>query len=82
MREWLKSARKKRKISAAEMAESLGYSVAGYYYIESGKRQKHLNIDIVSRLSEKLGMPIEDIMREERIREDLRLYEYRNGQRV
>lgn len=68
-REWLRKARHAKRLTADEMAAALGCTPGGYYRIETGNRRSLLDLDTASRLAEKLGMTIEDVIAEERKRE-------------
>lgn len=57
MRGWLKTTRNEKGITMAEMAEMLGISESYYCLIESGERQKKMDIELLIRLSSTLGIP-------------------------
>lgn len=71
-REWLQKARRKAGISATEMGAACGYSMSGWYYIESGKRKKRLDMDTASQIAQKLGMTLDEVFAEEKKREQQR----------
>ena len=63
MRGWLREHREKEGITQAEMAKKLDISEGYYSYIESGDRQKRMDITLVSKLSAILGIPIQQIVK-------------------
>ena len=65
MRTWLRKARKARKVSAAEMADAVGYTETGYYRIETGERQERLELETAAKIGEKLDMTLDEILAEE-----------------
>lgn len=65
MREWLKAARKERGLTMAELGAKLNISESYYSQIESGSRQKNMDISLVRALSEALGLSIKDIVEKE-----------------
>ena len=65
MRDWLKVARKERGLTMAEMGAKLNISESYYSQIESGGRQKNMDISLVRSLSEALGIPIKVIVEKE-----------------
>ncbi|MBQ1314484.1 MAG: helix-turn-helix transcriptional regulator [Clostridia bacterium] len=58
MREWLGPARMAKGLSQAEMAEKLGISESYYSCIEAGKRQKKMDITLVTKLAVVLELPL------------------------
>ena len=52
-------------MSQEEVAKIMGISQNYYSYIESGDRQKDLNLSIVHELSKALGLTVEQILEEE-----------------
>lgn len=58
MRDWLKPARIERGLSPADMAKALDISENYYFAIESGRRQRKMDITLVSKLSGVLKMPL------------------------
>lgn len=63
MRGWLREHREKEGITQAEMAKKLDISEGYYSYIESGDRQKRMDITLVSKLSAIFGIPIQQIVK-------------------
>jgi|GEM_PF-6129871 len=52
-------------MSQEEVAKIIGISQNYYSYIESGYRQKDLNLSLVHDLSKALGLTVEQILEEE-----------------
>jgi transcriptional regulator with XRE-family HTH domain len=65
MREWLKTARREKKLTMKDMAAALGISESYYCAIENGERQKRLDIMVASTLAEVLGVSVAEIIRRE-----------------
>lgn len=65
MREWLKTARREKKLTMKDMAAALGISESYYCAIENGERQKRLDIMVASTLAEVLGVSVAEIIRQE-----------------
>lgn len=65
MREWLKTARKAKGLTMAELGAKLNISESYYSQIEAGTRQKNMDISLVRALSEALGLSIKDIVEKE-----------------
>jgi len=61
MREWLKGQRLKQNLTQAQVAEKMGISESYYAFIESGERQKKMDIVVVSKLADILDMSIQEI---------------------
>ena len=61
-RSYLKKFREEHGIKAADMAKALGLSESYYSLIESGKRQKPMDITLVSRISVATGLSIGEIV--------------------
>ena len=66
MRQWMKEMREKNGITQAQMGEQLDISEAYYSYIESGDRQKNLDLTLAAKLSVIFGIPIQQIVEFER----------------
>lgn len=62
MREWLAEERKKRGMTQLEVANEIGISEGYYSYIESGERQKKMDIIIATKLSVVFGIPVDRIV--------------------
>ena len=63
-REWLKALRGDRP--TAEVAAQMGITKQYYNYIENGKRQKKMDIQLCEKISEIFGVPIATIIEYER----------------
>lgn len=61
MREWLKEKRTERGLTMKQMAAQLEITESYYSLIESGERQKKMDISFAKKLSEILDMPAECI---------------------
>lgn len=66
MRGWLRNARTRKGLSMLELAKMLHISESYYSMIESGNRQKRMDIVFASALSVALNIPIETILDLER----------------
>lgn len=62
MREWMKEKRTEKGLTMRETAEKLDISEAYYSYIESGERQKNMDITLVAKLSVIFSLPIQQIV--------------------
>lgn len=67
MRDYLKQCREKIGLTQLEIAKKLDISESYYCLIEKGERQKKLEIDIVSKLSEILSVSIKWIIEQEKL---------------
>lgn len=65
MRDWLKEKRTERGMTMAEMAKRLDLSESYYSKIESGDRQRKMDIRLVSKLCKILDISIEEIISKE-----------------
>ena len=63
MRGWLKEARTEKGLSMKQMGEKLDVSESYYSLIESGQRQKTMDITLVSKISSALGVSVAEIVR-------------------
>lgn len=61
MREWLKEKRQAAGLTMAQMAEKIGVTESSYSKIESGERQKRMDIDIAQLLASAFGLTVDDI---------------------
>lgn len=61
MRNWLKDARLEKGLTMKQIGEKLNITESYYCAIESGVRQKNMDISLVSGLSVILGIPIAEI---------------------
>lgn len=64
-RDYLIAYRNSNGIKAADMAKRLGLSESYYSQIENGKRQKKMDIALVSVISAVTGIPIAEIIERE-----------------
>lgn len=62
MRGWLEKERAKAGLTQAELAKKLDLTESYYSRIESGERQKKMDVTLVAKLSAVLGIPIVDII--------------------
>ena len=62
MRDWLREARQKAGKTMAEVADELEISESYYCLIESGDRQKRMDITLVAKLSKIFSMGIQQIV--------------------
>lgn len=61
MREYLVELRNRKGLSQQDVADKLGITRQYYQMIESGERQKHLDLSLAGRLAALLGVTIMDI---------------------
>lgn len=61
MREWLKEKRQAAGLTMAQMAEKIGVTESSYSKIESGERQKRMDIEIARLLASAFGVTVDDI---------------------
>ena len=62
MRDWLMKIREEHGMTQLEVAKKLDISESYYSYIESGERQKKMDIALASKLSVVFSVPIERIV--------------------
>ena len=62
MRDCLKKKRKEKGMTAKEVSDKLNISESYYSYIESGERQKKMDVTLVQKLSTVLDIPVEEIV--------------------
>ena len=65
MRTWLKNQRIRNKFTQNEISKKLDISQNYYSSIENGERQKDLDLSLVVKLAEILGVSINYIIEEE-----------------
>lgn len=70
MREWLKEARLARKLTQKQMADAVGVTEAYYSLIESGDRQKKIDLTLALRLGTALGLSIDEVAKFEEANND------------
>lgn len=61
MRDWLTKARTEKGLTMKQMGEKLDITESYYSMIESGTRQKKMDLTLVAKLSTVLGIPIAEI---------------------
>lgn len=66
MRQWLKEAREKLNMSQQDVATKINITRQYYQQIEAGDRQQKMDITLMTKLSDCLGVPITDIVEHER----------------
>lgn len=69
MREWLKAMRSEKQLTMKEMGNRLGISESYYCAIESGERQKKMDVSLAASLAEIFCVPISEIVAREQIRD-------------
>ena len=62
MRDWLLEARRNKGMTQLDLAKKLDISEGYYSFIESGDRQKKMDIALAAKLSVILEIPIETII--------------------
>lgn len=62
MRDWLRDARLKQKLTQKQVANAIGVSEAYYSMIESGNRQKDMNVCVAIKLGNVLGLSLQEIV--------------------
>lgn len=65
-RMWLKMLRTKKGLSQKETADLLGISQTYYGYIESGERQKDLNMSLIGKISKVFDVSVDYIFEQEK----------------
>ena len=63
MREWLKEKRKETGTTMDEIASALNISTAYYSLIESGQRQKKMDITLAQKLAAFFGMTLSAVVK-------------------
>lgn len=61
MRDWLMKARTEKGLTMKQMGDALDVSESYYSMIESGNRQKRMDLTLVSKISAVLDIPIAEI---------------------
>jgi len=75
LREYLRDLRQAAGMSMADAAERFDISRQYYEMIESGERQRKMDITLISKISAVFGIPMETIIQHER---DLYAEEWNN----
>lgn len=65
MREWLRDARIRQRLTMKQMADAIGIAESTYSLIENGKRQKKMDVSLAIRLGNVLGMSLQEIVEAE-----------------
>lgn len=65
MREYLKELRQKHRMTQQDVAKKLGISTQYYQLLESGKRQKKLDLTVAAKLSTIFGVTVDFIISSE-----------------
>lgn len=65
MRKWLKNLRNQHKYSQQNVAEYLGITRQYYRLIETGERQKDLNLSLINKIAELFNVSVEYIVEQE-----------------
>jgi len=66
MRSYLVEKRNQLGLSQQDVADLIGVSRQYYNFIENGSRQKKMDIDLLTKLSDALSIPIADLIEMER----------------
>lgn len=61
MRDWLKEARTEKNLTMAQMAAKLEITESYYSLIESGERQKKMDMILAGKIAAVFGMPLTKI---------------------
>lgn len=62
MRQWLKNIRESKGISQQNVAEKVGITRQYYQLIEAGERQQKMDITLIAKLSQVLGVSMNQII--------------------
>ena len=62
MRNWLKEARTKQRLTQMQMADALGITEAYYSRIECGDRQKNMDVSLAIGIGNILGMSVQEVI--------------------
>ena len=62
MREWLKKLRTDNGLTMREMGEKLGISESYYCTIESGDRQKRMDLKLASGIAKVFGISVDQVV--------------------
>ena len=65
MRFWLKNLRTKNNLKQNEIAKKLEISQGYYNLIETGERQKDLNLSLINKIAELFNVSVEYIVEQE-----------------
>lgn len=62
MREWMKEARTRKGLTQLQVAKELDMSEGYYSYIESGSRQKSMDVVLATKLAKVFDMQVQQII--------------------
>lgn len=62
LRQWLKNIRESKGISQQNVAEKVGITRQYYQLIETGERQQKMDITLIAKLSQVLGVSMNQII--------------------
>lgn len=62
LRQWLKNIRESKGISQQNVAEKVGITRQYYQLIEAGERQQKMDITLIAKLSQVLGVSMDQII--------------------
>lgn len=62
MRNWLKEARTKQRLTQKQMADALGITEVYYSRIECGDRQKNMDVSLAIGIGNILGMSVQEVI--------------------
>lgn len=65
LRKWLKTLRDAKGLKQIEIAQKLGISQAYYNLIETGERQKDLNLSFINKLADLFDVSVDWIVEQE-----------------
>ena len=65
LRNWLKKLRNEKKLTQQDVANKMEMSLSNYNLIESGERQKDLDLSLVVKLADILDVSVNYIIEEE-----------------
>ena len=66
MRTYLKELREAKAMTQLDVAEALHVAQNYYHYIEHGERQRDISLDLLIKLSEVFGEPLDKLIEAER----------------
>lgn len=67
MRDWLSEVRSNLGLTLAQMGERLGISESYYLMIEQGKRQRKMDVALITKLSDVSGLSLDEIVKREEV---------------
>ena len=65
MREYLKKMREEKGRTLQDVADKIGITKQYYQMIESGERQRKMDITLIKSISSVFGIPLEQVVNEE-----------------